>query len=136
MQDLLWQYSPHQVSHITVIPVGNDSLEVVDSFCYLGDVSGQSGGCFDAITARVRSAWKNFRDLLPNRSFSLSVRGSVYNSCVRSALLYGSETWAVKVENINRLTRNNNSMIRWFIYAKLSDRKSMSETLSWLVGSC
>ena len=108
---------------------------MVDSFCYLGDVSGQSGGCFDAITLRVLSAWKNFRDLLPiltNRGFSSSVRGLVYNSCVRSVLLYGSETWAVKVENINRLTRNDNSMIRWTSSAKLSDRKSMSELRHFL----
>ena len=48
--------TPHQVPHITAVPVGNDSREVVDSFCYLGDMSGQSGGCSDAITARVRSA--------------------------------------------------------------------------------
>lgn len=29
--------------------IGDNTLVVVQSFCYLGDVSGQSGGVFDAI---------------------------------------------------------------------------------------
>lgn len=58
----------------TNVFVGNERLEVVESFCYLGDVMGQAGGCYDAITARIRSAWKKFRELLPlltNRGISL-----------------------------------------------------------------
>ena len=38
-------------------------LKVVDTFCYLVDVTGQAG--FDATTARARSVWKKFHDLLP-----------------------------------------------------------------------
>jgi len=40
------------------------SLEKVDKFCYLGDVLDADGGCDSAITARVRSAWKKFREYL------------------------------------------------------------------------
>ena len=56
---------------------------------------GQPGGCFDAVTARIRSAWKAFRELLPtltNRGISLLNRGKVFKACVRSVLLYGIET--------------------------------------------
>ena len=35
------------------------SLEKVDKFCYLGDMLHADGGCDSAVTARVRSAWKN-----------------------------------------------------------------------------
>ena len=54
--------------------LGNEPLEVVKSFCYLGDMTDESGGCFDATTVRIRCAWKNFRDLLPvltNKGISL-----------------------------------------------------------------
>ena len=45
--------------------VNGEEIEKVSSFCYLGDFVGQRGGCFDATTARIRSARKKFRDLLP-----------------------------------------------------------------------
>ena len=36
-------------------------LDVVDSFCYLGDTIGAGGGCDLRVTMRVRSAWGKFR---------------------------------------------------------------------------
>ena len=54
------------------------NLEAVSTFCYLGEMIGDIGGCFDAITARVKSAWKKFRELLPilaNRGISLKTHG-------------------------------------------------------------
>jgi len=33
--------------------------------------------------------------LLTSRSIPLQMRGSVYESCVRSVMLYGVETWAL-----------------------------------------
>jgi len=33
--------------------------------------------------------------LITNRSSPLKIRGSVYESCVRSVMLYGAETWAL-----------------------------------------
>src|SRR3989441_1122217 len=40
-----------------------EELEVVDKFCYLGDVIGKGGGAEEASRARVRFAWGKFRDL-------------------------------------------------------------------------
>ena len=42
-------------------------------------------------------------------------------------MLYASGTWPTKAEDINRLTRTDNAMIRWICSVKLSDRKSMTE---------
>ena len=36
----------------------NDSLEVVDSFCYLEDMLSAAGGCKLSSTVSVKSAWK------------------------------------------------------------------------------
>src|SRR3954464_8790390 len=36
-----------------------EELEVVDKFCYLGDVIGRGGGAEEASRARVRCAWGN-----------------------------------------------------------------------------
>ena len=72
------QGQPTTPDHTASITVNGETLETVESFCYLGDMIGQDGGCSDAVNTRVRSAWKKFRELLPiltNRSFSLNCRG-------------------------------------------------------------
>ena len=47
------------------VQVGPDKLEVVASFCYLGDTLSAGGGCEMAVTTRVKTPWKKFRELLP-----------------------------------------------------------------------
>ena len=47
------------------VQVGPDKLEVVASFCYLGDMLSAGGGCEIAVTTHVKTAWKKFRELLP-----------------------------------------------------------------------
>ena len=46
------------------VQVGPDKLEVVASFCYLGDMLSVAGGCEHSTTTRVKTAWK-FKELLP-----------------------------------------------------------------------
>jgi len=74
------------------------------------------GGCNSAVTARVRSAWKMFCEYLPiltGELFSIKLKGKVYAICVRSCLMYCSETWPMRVEHELKLNRTEMSMIRW-----------------------
>ena len=70
-----------------------DEVETVKGFCYLGDRLNASGGCETAVTARVSFGWMRFSECgeLLLKRFSLKMRGMVYRSCVRSAMLYRSE---------------------------------------------
>ena len=97
------------------VQVGPDKLEVVASFCYLGDMLSAGGGCEMAVTTRVKTAWKKFRELLPvltSRHLSYKTRGHVYSSCVRSAMLHASGTWPLTKTNLQRLQRIDRAMIR------------------------
>ena len=47
------------------VQVGPYKLEVVASFCYLGDMLSAAGGCELSTTTCVKTAWKKFKDLLP-----------------------------------------------------------------------
>ena len=97
------------------VQVGPDKLEVVASFCYLGDMLSAAGGCELSTTTRVKTAWKKFKDLLPvlsSRHLSFKTRGHVYSSCVQSAMLHASETWPLTKPNLQRLQRNDWAMIR------------------------
>ena len=45
------------------VVLGGDKIEKVKRFCYLEDVLSAGGGAQAAVTARIRSAWRKFRDI-------------------------------------------------------------------------
>ena len=83
-------------------------------FCYLGDRVNASGGCEAAITGRARIGWVKFKEcgeLLNSKRFSLHMKGIIYRSCVRSAMLYGSETWCLRENEMAILRRTERVMV-------------------------
>ena len=40
------------------------------------------------------------------------MKGKIYKDCVQSVMMYGSETWAMKVEDTQKLKRTESSMMR------------------------
>jgi len=72
-----------------------DDVMTVGAFCYLGDRMNASGGCKAAVTARTRIGWLKFREygeILHGKRYSVKLKGKIYQSCVRSAILHGSKT--------------------------------------------
>ena len=106
------------------VQVGPDKLEVIASFCYLGDMLSAGGGCEITVTTCVKTAWKKFRELLPvltSRNPSYKTHGHVYIPCVRSAMLHASETWPLTKMNLQRLLCNDRAMIRQICSIKPED---------------
>ena len=60
---------------------------------------------------------------MTKRGPSFRRKGQLYAACVRSVMLYGSETWAVKEEDTRRLKRTEMGMMRWMCGVSLSDRQ-------------
>ena len=91
---------------------------------------GAGGGAEEASRARVRCAWGKFTELSPiqtSRGASLKVKGKLYSACVQSVMTYGSETWAMKVEDTLRLDRPESMMIIWMCGVTLRGGKSSEE---------
>lgn len=100
-------------------------LELVSQFCYLGNVIEANGGMDGAVVARIRCAWKRFRDLkaiLTMRKLSQKVKGKVLR-----VMMYGSETWALKVKQTRKLERTEMMMVRWICGASLKQRRTNEE---------
>ena len=96
----------------------NVKLECVPKFCYLGDTLG-AGGVGEVARARVRCAWAKFKELSPiltAQGASYHMKGKIFKACVQSVLTYGTETWAMKAENLHM-------MMRWMCGMSLKDRK-------------
>ena len=67
-----------------------EEVEIVKSFCYLGNRVNASGGCEAAVTARARIGCVKFMEcgeLLNSKRFSFKMKGMICQSCVRSAML-------------------------------------------------
>ena len=120
---------------INEVFVDEVKMDVVPSFCYLGDMLSAGGGFDLSVTTRCSVAWSKFRKLLlilTSKHVSLKTRGKLFFSCVRSAMLHGSETWALTVSVLQRLQCNDRSTIQWICNTRARDRVPSSELLAKL----
>jgi len=108
------------------------SVEIVDEFCYIGYMDGDSAA---DVTARIRSRWLKFRSLvsfLTAKDVFLLLQGKVYDACLWSRMLHGNETWSLKRENEVALYWAEMRMIGWMCGVKLRDKLSCVELRQWL----
>ena len=86
--------------------------------------------------ARPRFQWLMFREcgksLCSNR-FSLRLKGTVYKSCVKSAILYRSEVWHLEESKMLLLHSTERSTVRAIFGVQLNDRKR-ANVLTVLLG--
>ena len=82
---------PIDTQLIKKLSIGEDTLDVVATFCYLGDMVSQGGGCLEGITTRIRCAWNKFRQLLPLLTSHLlpyTKKGEMFCIHIRKVLLH------------------------------------------------
>ena len=69
-------------SQVNGLHIDGHEYEVVDKFCYLGDMLSQEGGCEHAILKRIQTGWLKFRELsglLIGKGMSEVKRNYLYN---------------------------------------------------------
>ena len=80
---------------------GEDVLEEVEKFCYLGDMISCYSGASKAVSAIIGSVWKKFRELscvlVRKQGLFLKQWGKIYQCCVKLVLLHFCETWELTV---------------------------------------
>ena len=85
------------------------------------------------MTARTRIEWIKFREcgqLLYWRKVSLKMKGRIYQSCVRSAMLYGIEAWCLRKNEMAILRRTEKAMMRAICGVRLIEKRRSSELVS------
>ena len=107
---------------------GEDVLEEVKRFCYLGVMISCYCGASDTVSARISSAWKKFRELVGvlvrKQGLSLKQQGKTYQCCVRPILLYYCKTGEPTVAEEERLRGVERCIIRMMCGVRLVDRVS------------
>ena len=69
--------------------------------------------------------------MVTNQGIPLKSRGKLCNSCIR-VMFYGSECWALTTAYVQRLQRNEHTMIRWIGKVKIRDKISSGSLMNEL----
>nr|KAG5704568.1 hypothetical protein BaRGS_031832 [Batillaria attramentaria] len=80
----------------TPVTVGGEPIREVESFVYLGSVVDGQGGTDRDVTARIgkaRAAMVMLKKIWASKVVSIRTKLRIFNSNVKSVLLYGCETW-------------------------------------------
>ena len=102
------------------------------TFTYLGDTLNTRGNVEAAVRNRISAAWLKYRQLssvLCRRDIPVLLRCKMYDSVIRSVMLYGSETWATTQNIENQLIRTDRKMLRWIHRLSLKDHIPSSDIL-------
>ena len=92
------------------LKIDEEEIEEIDSFTYLGSIVSKDGGTDKDITTRIgkaRTAFRILRPLWRSKVISRKTKLQIFNTNVKSVLLYGAETW--------RTTKNMTDKIQTFI---------------------
>ena len=71
--------------------------------------------------------WREISSLLNNRHVPLLSRGAIYRACIRSVLLYGSETWSKTKKITDQIQACDRRMLRYMAGVTLADGVASEE---------
>ena len=81
-------------------------MEDVESFTYLGSIINKQGGVEEDVKTRIQKARQAFiglRHVWSSKVFTEKTKIRLFNSNVKSVLLYGSETWRNTKATVQRI---------------------------------
>jgi hypothetical protein len=100
-------------------------IEEAESFVYLGSVVSKTRGTEEDVSSRIKKANGVFVQLYPiwrNHNISKRVKIRIFNTNVKSVLLYACETWKTTNQITRRLQIFVNNCLRQIMNMKLFDR--------------
>ncbi|VDP50378.1 unnamed protein product [Schistosoma margrebowiei] len=78
------------------ITIDGEDLEDVKTFTYLGSIIDEHDGSDADVKARIgkaRAAYLQLRNVWNSRQLSTNTKVRIFNTNVKTVLLYGAETW-------------------------------------------
>jgi len=118
------------MSNIQKFRVDETEIEEVGSFVYLGIVVSVNGGTEEDAASRIEKANGVFVQLYPvwrNHNISKGVKIRIFNTNVKSVLLYGCETWKTTNQITRRLQIFINKWLRRIMNIKWTDKITNGE---------
>ena len=105
--------------------LGGKRVNQVDHFRYLGSLVDEGADVERKINCLKQAGWKGWREMsgvLCDKKIPVKLKGKVYKTAVRLAMLYGMETLPVKKANETRMNVTEMRMLRWMCGVSREDR--------------
>ena len=128
------QVMGQDVSSAPSISIGDHTLEVVDKFTYLGstissnlsldaELDTRIGKAMTAMARLAKRVWDNTR-------LTTNTKMRIYQACVLSTLLYGSESWTLYSRQEHRLNAFHLRCLRRLLGITWQDRVTNIDVLA------
>ena len=107
------------------IKIGDDDLPEVEDFKYLGSTFEQSGGCVKEVKKRIQAGWNSWRNtsgIMCDKRVPVKIKGKLYKTVVRPAMLYGLETAPLTSIQEKKMQTTEMRMLRWSLGVTRKDR--------------
>ncbi|KAK3525823.1 hypothetical protein QTP70_010325 [Hemibagrus guttatus] len=102
-----------------------EEVKKVREFKYLGSTVQSNGECGKEVKKRVQAGWNGWRKVwgvLCDRKISARIKGKVYRTVVRAAMLYGLETVSLRKRQESELEVAELKMLRFSLGVTRLDR--------------
>ena len=100
-------------SEVDPIKINGIDLNYVSSMKYLGSIKESDGSCTKDVTTRIAMAKKKMvglNNIWKDRGIPLFLKIKLLKTLIWPVMLYGSESWTLRCEEINKM----NSSEKWF----------------------
>ena len=98
--------------------LNGEDIKISSDFYYLGSIVAENGGTNREVGARIQKARGSFSKLRRawlSKSLRKDTKIRIFNSCVKSVLLYGCETWLVTKEFQRKIQTFVNRCLRYVL---------------------
>jgi hypothetical protein len=106
------------------IKLRDEALDEVESFTYLGSAVDKQGGTDADVKTRVskaRAAFIQLRNIWSSRVISRHTKIRLFDSNVKSVLLYGAETWRFTKVTVHKIQTFVNKCLRRIVFIRWPD---------------
>ena len=102
-----------------------EEIKTVEDFKYLGSTVQSNGECGKEVKKRVQAGWNGWRKVsgvMCDRRVSAKMKGKVYKTVVRPAMLFGLETVSLRKRQEAELEVAEMKMLRFSLGVTRMDR--------------
>jgi hypothetical protein len=118
------------------VMIQDQEIPKSDHFRYLGSIISSDGEIADDVTHRIQVGWLKWRSatgVLCDKRVPTKLKGKFYGTAIRPAILYGTECWPIKRQQVNKMSVAEMRMLRWMCGKTRRDRVR-NETVREIVG--
>lgn len=111
--------------HKSCINVGGSQISYVEEYVYLGQLISPKDNANREIERRIANGWKRYwslREVMKDKNLQVNTKRKLFNICNLPVLTYGSQTWPITKNMMNKIATCQRAMERSMLGVKRRDR--------------